>query len=97
MLKKMTGEESRVVYEAYYCLSYTFEVLTPCCLNSINLLLFLKCLHSKLKHDMRFVALSAFTCIFLSLPLIFQAFYPMDRTFDIKKGDILVRLNTGFI
>jgi len=29
--------------------------------------------------------------------VIFQAFYPMDKTYDIKKGDILVRLNSGFI
>lgn len=78
------------MYEAKvkYC---TFEALTPSSLNSISLLPFVNCRYSKKKH--KFVAPSAVTYTFWYsniFVVIFQAFYPMDRTYDIKKGDVLV-------
>lgn len=74
-----------------YCLSCTFDALTPCSLNSISLLPFANCLHSKKKH-MFGCSFSCYTYfLIISMFLVtFQAFYPMDRTYDIKKGDILV-------
>lgn len=55
-LQKTLEEETGVAYmyihdcgQKDYCLSCTFDALTPCSLNSISLLPFVNCLHSKKK------------------------------------------------